>query len=336
MEPATVNSFLDRFIALSDSAFGLIEGDVVYVLNALIAISIVMAGLRWALAEEAAMAPFFRKILFIGFFAFLINNWNALVGAINESGAMLGLRAGGDGLTLAELHDPGRVAWIGIEMFGKTIELSEGMNLFSDGMAMAAILIAALTAALGFFVLALQLFITLIAFKVGALTAFIALPWGVFSGTAFIAERPLGWVAASAVRLFVLAFVASVALTFVETLPENFVLEDGGALAILFFGFTMLALSWFAPQLASEVVNGQPNLAAPHVAAVALAGAHVGAGAARGAFKLAGAGIGAAWAVGRFAVGAGAGLVRASRRFGRTASTNVDHSRLQPPPRSRP
>ena len=260
MDPASVNSFLDQFLAVADSGFGLIQGDVNYVLNALIVISIALAGAQWALAGEAPMAPFFRKVLFVGLFAFLVNNWDMLTTAIAQSGALLGLKAGGGGMSMADLHNPGRVAQIGVEMFGRTVALSEGMNLFTDFIPLVTIFIAAVFVTLGFFVLALQLFVSLIAFKLGALAAFVALPWGVFNGTAWVAERPLGWVAGCAIRLFVLALIASVSITFVDTLPATLTLDAGGALNVLLFGLTVLALAWFGPQLASEVVQGQPHL----------------------------------------------------------------------------
>ena len=260
MDPSSINSFLDQFITLIDSGFGLIQGDVSFVLNALIVISITLAGAQWALAQEAPLAPFFRKVLFVGFFAFLINNWNALATAINQSGALLGLRAGGGTMTLADLHNPGRVAGVGVELFGKTAALGEGLNILTDFIALATILIAAFLVMLGFFILALQLFVALIAFKLGSLAAFVALPWGVFSGTAWVAERPLGWVVGSAIRLFVLALIASVTMTFVATLPDTFTLDAGGVLNVLLFGITVITLSWFGPQLASEVVAGQPHL----------------------------------------------------------------------------
>ncbi len=260
MDSASVNSFLDQFLAVASSGFGLIQGDVSAVLNALIVISITLAGAQWALAGEAPMAPFFRKVLFVGLFAFLVNNWNTLVTAIAQSGAMLGLKAGGGGMSMADLHNPGRVGEIGIELFGRTVALAEGMNIFTDAIPMGLIFIAALLVALGFFVLALQLFVSLIAFKLGSLAAFVALPWGVFNGTAWVAERPLGWVAGCAIRLFVLALIASVSITFVDTLPATLSLDAGGALNVLLFGLTVLALAWFGPQLASEVVSGQPHL----------------------------------------------------------------------------
>lgn len=260
MDSASVNSFLDQFLAVANSGFGLIQGDVSYVLNALIVISITLAGAQWALGGEAPMAPFFRKVLFVGLFAFLVNNWNFLATAIVRSGAQLGLNAGGGAMTMAELHNPGRVGQIGVELFGRTIALAEGMNIFTDFASMLTVWVAAFLVMLGFFILALQLFVSLIAFKLGSLAAFVALPWGVFNGTAWVAERPLGWVAGCAIRLFVLALVASVSISFVNTLPATFTLDFGGVLNVLLFGITVLALAWFAPMLASEVVQGQPHL----------------------------------------------------------------------------
>jgi type IV secretion system protein TrbL len=260
MDPSSLNSFLDQFLALADSGFGLIQGEVNYVLNALIVISITLAGAQWALAGEAPMAPFFRKVLFVGLFAFLVNNWASLSAIIVRSGAQLGLNAGGNGMSMADLHNPGRVGQIGVELFGRTAAMAEGMNIFTDAFAMATIWISAMLVMLGFFVLAMQLFVSLIAFKLGSLAAFVALPWGVFNGTSWVAERPLGWVAGCAIRLFVLAFVASIAISFVNTLPATFTLNAGGVLNIFLFGLTVLALAWFAPMLASEVVQGQPHL----------------------------------------------------------------------------
>ncbi|MFN3463234.1 MAG: P-type conjugative transfer protein TrbL [Terricaulis sp.] len=309
MDPTTVNTFLDRFLALADSGFGLIAGDIGYVLNALIIISITLAGAQWALAQEAPMAAFFRKVLFVGFFAFLINNWDALATAINQSGAMLGLKAGGDGMSMADLHNPGRVAEIGIEMFGRTAALGEGMNILTDFGPLIAIYVAAFCAMLGFFLLALQVFVALIAFKLGALAAFVALPWGVFSGTSWIAERPIGWVVGSAVRLFVLAFVASISVTFVDSLPATMTLDEGGVLNVMLFGLTVMTLAWFAPNLASEVVQGQPHLSgADTMRAGQGAGAHAVGYTAVSAWTV-------AKGAGALAAG-GSALMRGARRLG--------------------
>jgi type IV secretion system protein TrbL len=320
MDPSTINSFLDQFILVIDSGFGLIRGDVAYVLNALIVISVTLAGAQWALAAEAPMAPFFRKVLFVGFFAFLINNWNDLATAINQSGAMLGLRAGGSDLTLPDLHNPGRIAGIGTELFGRTAELGRGMNILTDFVPLVTILIAAFVIMFGFFILALQIFSALIAFKLGSLAAFVALPWGVFSGTAWVAERPLGWVVGSAMRLFVLALIASVSISFVDRLPAVFVLDAGGALNILLFGLTLLMLAWFAPQLASEVVSGQPHLSGADAVRAGQGAAATAAGAAVTTRLVT---SGAARSSSRSAAAQTPGP--------RAPATPIDHSKMQPP-----
>lgn len=325
MDPAAINAFLGQFIGIIDSGFGLIQGDVAFMLNALIVISITLAGAQWALAQEAPMAPFFRKVLFVGLFAFLINNWNALATAINQSGAMLGLRAGGGTLTLPDLHNPGRIAGIGVELFGKTADLGDGLNIITDFVPLITIFIAAFFVMLGFFVLALQLFVALIAFKLGSLAAFVALPWGVFSGTAWVAERPLGWVVGSAIRLFVLALIASVSIAFVASLPATLSLDAGGALNVLLFGVTMLMLSWFGPQLASEVVSGQPHLS--------------GSDAVRATQGAVGSAMGLAVTTRILSSGMGpkGGGARGGGRGSNGApSPAVDHSKMTPRPRTSP
>lgn len=324
MDPTSVNSFLDQFLGLADSGFGLIQGDVSYVLNVLIVISITLAGAQWALAGEAPMAPFFRKVLFVGFFAFLVNNWNALATAINQSGAMLGLRAGGSSLGIEDLHNPGRMAGIGTELFGRTIALSEGMNLITDFVPLVTIYLAAFFVMLGFFVLALQVFVALIAFKLGSLAAFVALPWGVFNGTSWVAERPLGWVAGSAIRLFLLAFVASVAITFVDTLPATLSLDAGGALNILLFGLTVFALAWFAPMLASEVVQGQPQLSGADAMRAGQGALITGAA---GGYVAAG----AAGSIGGVIRGGARALRNIGQRRRAPQMGNVNYAAMQPP-----
>lgn len=338
MDPTAINSFLDQFIAMADSGFGLIQGDVNFVLNSLIVISITLAGAQWALIGEAPMAPFFRKVLFVGLFAFLLNNWNGLVTAVNQSGAMLGLKAGGGAMSLADLHNPGRVAGIGSELFGKTVALAEGMNILTDFVALVTIYIAAVFVMLGFFVLALQLFVSLIAFKLGSLAAFVALPWGIFSGTAWVAERPLGWVAGCAIRLFVLALIASMAISFVNTLPATLTLDAGGALNILLFGLTILALAWFGPQLASEVMQGQPHLSGNDAwrAGTGAAVTAIGAGAATyyGGKAVIGAGRAIASGATRLLAGprgSGPGRGPSSSGGASGAKPAINYSKMQPP-----
>src|SRR3546814_6832852 len=63
---------------------------------------------------------------------------------------------------------------------------------------------------LAFFVLAIQLFITLIEFKLTTLCGFVLIPFGLFGKTAFMAERVLGNVISSGIKVLVLAVIVGI------------------------------------------------------------------------------------------------------------------------------
>jgi type IV secretion system protein TrbL len=89
---AVIDRFLDIFSRYIDSGFGLISGDVGFLVKILIGIDVVLAALAWAAGEDDVIQAFAKKVLYVGFFAFILNNWNSLAQAIFKSFAALGLR----------------------------------------------------------------------------------------------------------------------------------------------------------------------------------------------------------------------------------------------------
>ncbi|HAW56316.1 MAG TPA: hypothetical protein DCX29_15940, partial [Hyphomonas sp.] len=56
--------FLETFIAYIDSGFGLLAGDVAYLTTTLIVIDITLAGLFWALSQNAdVISGLLKKVL---------------------------------------------------------------------------------------------------------------------------------------------------------------------------------------------------------------------------------------------------------------------------------
>ena len=65
--------------ATSIAASALLSGDVAFLTGILVAIDITLAGLFWALAgDDHVLAQLIRKVLYVGFFALLINNFKGL------------------------------------------------------------------------------------------------------------------------------------------------------------------------------------------------------------------------------------------------------------------
>src|SRR3546814_17947029 len=76
-----IDRFLDLFSRYIDSGFGLIAGDVGFLASSLIVIDVTLALLFAPWGESAdVVARLVKQTLQVGFFAFLIANWNGQIG----------------------------------------------------------------------------------------------------------------------------------------------------------------------------------------------------------------------------------------------------------------
>ena len=342
-----VDRFLDVFTRYIDSGFGLLGGEVAFIATTLIVIDVTLAALFWTWGEgDDILARLIKKTLFVGVFAYIIGNWNSLARIVFESFAGLGLKASGTGFTAAELLQPGRVAQVGLEAGQPILEsISDLMGwiaFFENFIQIACLLFAWVLVILAFFILAIQLFITLIEFKLATLAGFVLIPFGLFGKTAFMAERVLGLVISSGVKVLVLAVIVGIGSTLFDEFRAGFggaqpSIED--AMAVALAALCLLGLGIFGPGIANGIVSGGPQLGAGAAAGTALAaggalvggaaaarlgagalasaaggtarGAAFASGAANSAYALgAAAAAGGAAAVGRAAVGAGLSPLR--------------------------
>jgi type IV secretion system protein TrbL len=307
-----IDRFLEVFTSYIDSGFGLLGSEVAFLSTTLGAIDIVLAGLFWALApDEDVIARLIRKTLYVGFFALLIGNFNSLAKIVFESFAGLGLKAAGASLSADQFLQPGRIAQVGIDA-GKPIlqaasQLMGFVSFFENFVQIFVLLIAWLVILVAFFILAIQLFVTLIEFKLTTLAGFILVPFGLFNKTAFLAERVLGNVVASGVKVLVLAVIVGIGTTLFSQFTQGFggnqpTLED--AMALVLGALALLGLGIFGPGIATGLAAGAPQLGA---------GAAVGTAVAAGGLA-----VGGAMAA-RAGVGAAAGAVRGASSLGRSA-----------------
>jgi type IV secretion system protein TrbL len=285
-----IDRFLEVFTSYIDSGFGLLNGEVAFLSSTLVAIDITLAGLFWALAsDEDVIARLIRKTLYVGFFAFLIGNFNTLAKVIFNSFAGLGLKAAGSGLSADQFVQPGRIAQVGIDA-GKPIlqaasQLMGFVAFFENFVQIVVLLIAWLVVLVAFFILAVQLFITLIEFKLTTLAGFVLVPFGLFNKTAFLAERVLGNVIASGVKVLVLAVIVGIGTTLFSQFTQGFggnqpTLDD--AMALVLAALALLGLGIFGPGIATGLAAGAPQLGAGAAVGTALAAGGLGVAGAMG------------------------------------------------------
>ncbi|MGA7674885.1 MAG: P-type conjugative transfer protein TrbL, partial [Rhizomicrobium sp.] len=279
-----VDNFLGVFTQYIDSGFGLVQGDVHWLAGILIAIDITLAGLFWAMApDEDILARLIKKTLYIGVFAFIIGNFNGLAQIVFNSFAGLGLKAGGGTLSQAQLLQPGHYAQIGIDAGKPILDAISGLmgftSFFENFVQIAILLIAWLIVVISFFVLAIQLFISLIEFKLTTLAGFVLVPFGLFGRTAFLAEKVLGNVVASGVKILVLAVIVGIGSTIFGQFTSGFnnppTIND--ALTLILASLSLLGLSIFGPGIANGLIAGGPQLGAGAAIGTGLAAAGLGA-----------------------------------------------------------
>ena len=296
-----IDNFLGIFTSYIDSGFGLLGGEVAFIATTLIVIDVTLAALFWAWgADDDIIARLVKKTLFVGVFAYIISNWNNLARIVFESFAGLGLVASGTGFSTADLLRPGRIAQTGLEAGRPLLEsISDLMGwvaVFENLVQILCLFFAWALVILAFFILAVQLFVTLIEFKLTTLAGFVLIPFGLFGKTAFMAERVLGNVISSGIKVLVLAVIIGIG----STLFGQFTADFGGvtptiddAMAIVLAALSLLGLGIFGPGIASGLVSGGPQLSAGAAIGTGLAvgGAAIGAG---GATMLAARGAGSA------------------------------------------
>jgi len=137
--------------------------------------------------------------------------------------------------------------------------------------------IAAVVILGAFLVIAIQMAVALLFFKIGSLAVLILLPFGMLNPTAFIAERPIGWVMASGVRVLVLTLVCSIGFTIFDSLritSEN--VSVPLAINVAIQSILLMVIAICANRLAGDLMSGGPTLGAGNVASAATGAALIG------------------------------------------------------------
>ena len=314
-----IDRFMATFIRYIDSGFGLLGGDVGFLTTVLIGIDITLAGLFWALGgEQDVIGRFIKKILYVGAFAFILNQFSTLADIIFRSFAAAGLTAGGGTMSPEDLLKPGRLAGTGFAAAWPLLEQVSSVmgftTFFDNFLTIAVLLFAWVLVILAFFILSIQMFVTIIEFKLTTLAGFVLVPFALWNRTSFLAERVLGNVVSSGIKVMVLAVIVGIGSNFFiefTTAIQGQEPDIGQALSLVLASLTLFGLGIFGPGIASGLVSGAPQL-----------GAGAALGTTAGAIGIAALGGGAALGGARALGGAALGAVRAGTAMGSAATAS--------------
>jgi type IV secretion system protein TrbL len=310
-----IDRFLQTFIRYIDGGFGLLNGDVVALTSILIGIDVTLAGLFWALDRNGdVVARLIRKTLYVGSFAFIIGNFQTLSTAIFNSFAALGIQATGAGLGARDLLLPGKLAGTGFQAAWPLLQQAGSLigvtTFFAHFVTIAVLLLSWTVVIFAFFILAVQLFITVLEFKLTSLAGFVLVPFALWNRSAFLAERVLGNVISSGIKLMVLAVIVGIGSTLFSSFTSAAQGQDpslAGAMSLVLAAITFFGLGIYGPAISAGLVSGAPQLGAG--AAIGTAAGLAGAAMLTGGAAMGGVGIlGAAGAGGLAAIRAGTAM----------------------------
>lgn len=261
-----INETLQQYIDAIDSGFGLIGGDVRWLFSTLLVLNIVIVALFWAFSEDQVLVPLIRKAIYVGIFAFIIENWLELTNVWAHTFVVLGLKAGGGTMSQDLWLNPGVIAERGLTtaepIMNAMHELARKGGFFENFPEIFLLGLAVLVVLVAFVSIALQLVMAILTFKLGTLAAFVLLPFSLISHTAFIAERPLGWVVSAGVRFMLLTLVVGIGENIFSQLKVDPQFDVPKALNVALAALVLMVLALTVSRLATDLATGTPRLGA--------------------------------------------------------------------------
>jgi type IV secretion system protein TrbL len=303
-DPAVLDDFLNKFKTQVDAGFGLIQGDVSGVLATLVTISIVITAVLWAIDEtQNVLASLVRKVLLVGFFAWLVAQWHTLSTTVVNGFAALGLKAGGGAMSVSTFTtSPSQIVMAGIKVIQGLLQYVQRIapgpiEFFAHIDVVAMALVAAIGILIAFVILAVEIVVTIIEFHIVTLVAFVTVPFGVLSQTAFMSERAIGYVVSVGIKLMALAIVVSLGTSVFDTYTVSANPGIGEDVGLLLAAVVMVMLALKIPAIAGALISGGPQL---NAGSAVMGAAGVAAGVAGGALaaRALGGAVAGGWAAG--------------------------------------
>lgn len=303
MDTGILDTMLATIAGFTTGSSGTITGYATSLYGILILLDFILAVLL-NLGETDHIKQLVRKVLFYGFWIWIIREWGTLCDVLLDSLMITGTAVGG--VDASVLKTPSLLIDSGIEIAKPYMDYASEMSWLDITMSPLNWLMAVIGYAgvvLAFGIWALQIFITYVEFYIASALLLIFIPWGSFKYTSFVAEKAIGAVISYGTKLMMLGAVYGLSSGIINSMSINLVgePEPGSVLASMLGPFALCLLCWQAPGMAAGLMTGAPTLSAGTAMGTAVAGF---AGASAGGTMGAG--------VGSMAMGAGSSAAKAA------------------------
>jgi|GEM_PF-1643323 len=236
----------------------------------------------WVALDASSMGSIFKKLLNLGFWIFFAQQFGALAHAFCQSLVQIGLGAGGSTGNFGLLLDPSAIAAKGLDVTEPLVKLLDTLGV-TDLKDVFVFTLAYFVIMACYIVMSLQVFLAVIEFYLITTLAGALIPFGISSHTKFLAEKAIGAVVATSIKLMVLGFMLAVlgpTLSSIKFAGSEISLNE--LMAVILSSAAMAFLVWTAPSLAAGLLAGSPTLSAAGITRSVTSGAMMATGAAGG------------------------------------------------------
>jgi type IV secretion system protein TrbL len=266
-----IDSILEALLAVFTLGMSNLQPEVQWLMRVFIGIEIVTAAAFWFFAQESVVTLLSFKVVRIGLFALFVLQWPVLVGLFLDTMIWVGTSFSGDALTITQFRTPSTYFSAGfratdpIFQWVRNVVAGGWQSVINNLHTIALYLIAALGIWAAFMLIALHMLVALVLFWTNSAFLLIFIPFGVWTGTSFLAERAMGGVISGAVRLGMLAMILGITFPLTQTwvLPAPTIGVDPNlrqAYILMGASVGVFLLSWIAPAMGAALFEGGPVL----------------------------------------------------------------------------
>ncbi len=259
MEPGILTQALTNFQTAFSSGWSNLQPAINYLIGTFLAIEIIMIGLWMALGGGDQLLSVMKKLLYLGFWLWIVRQFPTLADAFVKSLVQAGQIAGGGGGS--SVFDPSNILRYGLNTTDPMIKeiMSMGITEIVNGVVLA---ISYVMIMLAYVLIAWQIFYAVLEFYLITALVGIFLPFGFLEQTKFLAEKAIGAVIASGIKLMVLAFIMAVIEPVLSTLIFSGNMTWNEIWSALLTVGAIAFLTWNAPGVAAGLMAGSPSLSA--------------------------------------------------------------------------
>lgn len=233
-------------------------------------------------------------ILKVGFFIFLIQSWVGtnssyqLMPALSSGFETMGYTAGGAGEMVKEYDranpdsnievQSNQIVTNALNFFNIFWEHAQQQNLLTIFIG----LVCVVAAVVILFLTALEMFMVRIEFWTMALITIPLLPFGVIGQLKFLSEKAIGTMFNLAIKIFVVAFIATLSVNILTGLVDNarematssdFIGNISYFLQVLLYALILFYMTKKIPELVSGLLSGNPSLSGGSMKEMAMSAA---------------------------------------------------------------